>query len=94
MRSIGVGEARPTDWNAAAEVGSGSSTVAVPRGCWQLTGGVAAELVPALAEDAIVGLGSLVLMLAHAPRTTQPASASRLKLFDIHAPIPTLLTPR
>jgi hypothetical protein len=66
----------------------------VPSGCWQLTGGVAAELVPALAADAIVGLGSLVLMLAHAPSKTQPASASRFKFFDMHAPIPTLLTPR
>lgn len=85
MRSIGVGEVRPTDWNAADEVGSGSTTMAVPSGCWQVTGGIAAELVPALAAEAIEGFGSLVL--AHPPSTTQPASASGTNLFDMYAPI-------
>jgi hypothetical protein len=84
MRSIGTGEVKLTDWNAAAEFASGSTTMAVPSGCWQLTGGVEAELVPALALDAIEGFGSLVL--AHPPSATQPASASSPNLFNIDAP--------
>ena len=85
MRSIGTGEVKLTDWNAAAEFASGSTTMAVPSGCWQLTGGVEAELVPALALDAIEGFGSLDVV-TQPPSATQPASASSPNLFDIDAP--------
>jgi hypothetical protein len=50
-----------------------------------VTGGVAAALVPALAADAM-GPGSLLVVM-HPPSAMQPASASKLNLFGIVAPV-------
>ena len=53
MRSIGAGEVRFIAWSAAIAFASGSTTVAVPSGCWQLTSWAAVEASPPpLAADA------------------------------------------
>ena len=87
MRSIGVGEVRPTDWNAAEEVGSGSTTVAVPIGCWQVTGGALPALVPLLALDAIEAFGSFDDVVMQPVSAIQLAAANSPHLFNIRAPI-------